>query len=268
MKKTSYFFCFLLVLCWSDRNLSADAGSFASTENANQHAAGSRNSTVLLSENFDYGNVSGALTSISEGVWNAHASAGVGEVQYITSSLTLPGYGASGVGGAAAINLGGAEDVHASFANQTKGVVYYAALTRVNTATASGDYFLHLSNTGTGFRGRVFVRDNDGVLEYGLGGVGTYATKAFAFNTTYLVVVRYLIGSGDTDLYVLDAVPTIEPAAPLVSVEGTAELAVQRIAIRQGAANSRPAVVIDGIRVANTWVDVIGDPIFSDRFAD
>jgi predicted extracellular nuclease/DNA/RNA endonuclease YhcR with UshA esterase domain len=234
---------------------------FASTANANQQSGEFLLSTPLVAEDFNYGNTPGDLTAVSGSVWVAHSSAGTGPVQYITPSLSMPNYGSSGIGGAATISTGGAEDVHIPFTEQTSGILYFAALVSV-TEAQSGDYFLHFSNASTGFRARVFVRDVAGVLQYGLStstSTATYATDAFDYNTTYLVVAKYDIDSGDTNLFVLDEVVSVEPATPLLSLGGTS-LAVQRVAIRQGSAGNRPAATIDGVRVANTWEDVIGLP--------
>lgn len=216
----------------------------------------------IVAEDFDYGMIDGDLTSISGGNWAAHSAAGNGPVQYISSSLTMPNYGSSGIGGAATISQSGAEDVHLPFTQQTTGTLYFAALVDVATATSGGDYFLHFSNASTGFRARVFVRDNAGVLEYGLSpssSTATYAPEAFAYDTTYLVAVKYDIDNGDSTLYVLDAVTATEPITPLVSVAGSGGQTVERVAIRQGGSTSRPAATIDGVRVADNWADLMGE---------
>jgi hypothetical protein len=218
-------------------------------------------STLLVAENFDYGNIPGDLTTVSSGAWVAHSGAGSGPVQYITASLSMPGYGSSGVGGAATISTGGAEDVHRPFADQTSEPVYFSALVNVSTAQ-TGDYFFHLSNAGTLFRARIFVRDSAGNLQYGLGttSAATYSADNFDYDTTYLVVGKYDPVSGDTSLYVLDAAALTEPATPLVTLAGAGAQNVERVAIRQGTAGQRPAAIIDGVRVANSWADVIGEP--------
>jgi hypothetical protein len=155
-------------------------------------------STLLVAENFDYGNIPGDLTTVSSGAWVAHSGAGSGPVQYITASLSMPGYGSSGVGGAATISTGGAEDVHRPFADQTSEPVYFSALVNVSTAQ-TGDYFFHLSNAGTLFRARIFVRDSAGNLQYGLGttSTATYSADNFDYDTTYLVVGKYDPVPGD-----------------------------------------------------------------------
>jgi len=214
-------------------------------------------STLLLEENFDYGDTSGTLVAVSAGNWVSHSGT-TGPVLYITASLSMPKYGSSGIGGAAAISTTGVEDVNRSFAVQTSGTLYYAALVRVITASSTGDYFLHLITGTTTFRARVFVKDVNGTLQFGLGtdsATGTYANTAFSYNTTYLVVVKYNVTSGDTALYVLDAAVSEEPIAPLVLGTGTGS-GVRGFAIRQG--TNRPAAIIDGIRVATTWKDAIG----------
>jgi predicted extracellular nuclease/DNA/RNA endonuclease YhcR with UshA esterase domain len=262
MRRT--WFLFLIVFL----SVFAVMGTVALTASANESgvtavALQSHNApsfTTLVEENFTYGATPGDLTTISGGVWVAHSGATVGPVQYVATGLSMPGYGSSGVGGAATIATTGSEDVNRSFTNQTSGVVYFAALVNISTAR-TGDYFFHVSDASTGFRARVFARNSDGVLQYGLSpstGTGTYATDAFAYNTTYLVVVKYDANSGDSSLYVLDAVTSTEPATALVSLTGTAGQAVQRVAIRQG--TNTPAATIDGVRVANTWEDVIGGP--------
>ncbi len=216
-------------------------------------------STLLLEENFDYGNTPGTLVAVSSGNWISHSGTS-GPVMYITASLSMPKYGSSGIGGAAAISTTGVEDVNRSFAAQTSGTIYYAALVRVITATSTGDYFLHLITGTTTFRARIFVRDVTGTLQFGLGtdsATGTYSSAAFSYNTTYLVVARYDVTGGSTALYVLDAAVPVEPSVPLLTGTGSGS-AVRGIAIRQGTAGQRPAVIIDGIRVATTWEDAIG----------
>jgi len=225
------------------------------TPAAAQRPAPSTTTEPLLVDNFDYGSTPGDLTAVSS--WTAHSVAGTGPVQYVTTGLSMAGYGSSGVGGAATISTSGSEDVNRSFTNQTSGTVYFAALVNVSTA-GSGAYFLHLKDSGTfNFRARVFAKNEAGVLRFGLGDTSTasYATADFSYNTTYLIVVKFNATTGDTALYVLNSGSATEPTTPLLSTTGTAQ-AVEGIAIRQ--ASGGPSATIDGIRVANTWEDVIG----------
>ncbi len=224
-------------------------------------------STLLLSDDFDYGTTAGNLTAVSAGNWISHSGTS-GFVGYTTTSLSMVGYGSSGVGGAATVATTGVEDVNRTFITQTTGTVYFAALVNVSAA-GTGDYFLHLKNATTfGFPARVFAKNDLGVLRFGLSSTSAAAiystTAAFTYNTTYLMVTKYNVGTGATALYVLDAFSASEPATPLVSfITGTLET-VQAIAIRQGSAGARPAATIDGVRVANTWADVVGAPSEAD----
>lgn len=210
---------------------------------------------ALVADNFDYGGSAGNLTAVSGGNWVTHS--GTVAVGYIPTGLSMSGYGSSGVGGAATIATTGSEDVNRSFTDQTSGTVYFAALVNISAAGA-GAYFLHLKDSGTmNFRARVFAQNDGGVLRFGLGdsSTGTYSTVDFNYNTTYLVVVRYNASTGETVLYVSDTVSPTEPATPLLTTPGTAQ-SVQGIAIRQ--ASGGPSATIDGVRIANTWEDVIG----------
>ncbi len=215
----------------------------------------------LLDENFEYGDTPGDLTAVSGGNWVAHSGAGNGPVQYQTSSLSFPGYGSSGIGGSATFAGTGSEDVHRTFPDQTAGDVYYAALVNLSAATSTGTYFLHLSDGGTSnFRGRFFARDSSGTLQFGLsssGSTGTYSDVPFAYNTTYLVVVKFNVTTGDSALYVLDTFSPTEPDTPLLTSTGTG-YHMLAICIRQGA--NGPTGIVDGIRVATTWDEVVGNP--------
>lgn len=217
-------------------------------------------STVLLAEDFDYGLVTGNLTTTSGGNWVAHANIGVGPVQYVATSLSMPGYGSSGVGGAATISTANTEDVNRSFVAQSSGTVYYAALVNVSAA-GTGDYFLHLKDGGTSnFRSRVYAQNSAGVLRFGFAttSTGVYSTAAFSYSTTYLVVTKFNVETGAAALYVLDSFSASEPSSALISFTTGTSLTVSSIAIRQGGTGLRPAVTIDGIRVAKTWEDVVG----------
>jgi len=213
--------------------------------------------TPLWAEDFDYGSTLGNLTTVSAGTWVNHSGT-AGFVTYDPAAgLSMPGYGSSGVGGAATIAASGAEDVNRGFTNQTSGTVYVATLVEVSAAGA-GAYFLHLKDAGTfNFRARVFAKSDAGILRFGLGdtSTGTYSTANFSFNTTYLLVIKFDTTTGNTTLYVLDSSSATEPTAPLLSMAGTAQ-AVEALAIRQ--ASGGPTAIIDGVRVANTWEDAIG----------
>ncbi|MBP7689439.1 MAG: DUF11 domain-containing protein, partial [Thermoflexales bacterium] len=214
-------------------------------------------STVLLAENFDYGLVTGNLTTTSGGNWANHSGASP-YVGYTTTNLSMAGYGSSGVGGAATILTNGAEDVNRVFITQTTGLVYFSALVNASTAGGGGAYFLHLKDASTNFRARVFARNSGSALQFGLDvtGTGVYASGTYSYNTTYLLVGKQNLDTGATALYVLDSFSASEPATPIVSFTTGTTVTVRAVAIRQSTGG--PSAVIDGVRVANTWEDVVG----------
>lgn len=211
----------------------------------------------LLDENFTYGDVGGNLTALSGGNWTAHSAAGTNPIQYTPSGLSLAGYASSGVGGAATFAANSGEDVNRTFAEQTSGTVYLAALVKIASATSGGDYFLHLKNATTGFAARVFARDVSGSLQFGVGTSSTpvWGATNFSYNTTYLVVAKHDMSNGNSDVYVLDTCISSEPAASLATATGTALTSIVAVAIRQGGASTTPAGTVDGIRVATNWAD-------------
>jgi uncharacterized repeat protein (TIGR01451 family) len=214
----------------------------------------------LLEENFQYGGSAGDLTAVSGGNWETTGTVFSSPVQYTPSSLTMPDYSLSGIGGSATFagGSGSRQDVNRTFAAQSSGTVYYAALVNLSSSSATGDYFLHLKdNTTTNFRARLFAQDSSGNLRFGLSsssGTGTYGAEDFSYNTTYLVVVKYDIGTGNSALYVLDGCSGTEPDTPLVTSTGTAT-AMSAMAIRQGS-NSYTGTV-DGIGVGTTWAEAV-----------
>jgi uncharacterized repeat protein (TIGR01451 family) len=208
----------------------------------------------LLDENFDYGATAGDLTAVSGGNWIAHSGGGTNPIQYAINSLEMPSYVSSGTGGSATFFASG-EDVNRTFASQSTGPMYFAAMVNLTSATTGGDYFLHFKNASTGYAARVFARDDaSGNLQYGIGTSSTavYSTTTFAYGTTYLVVAKHDMVTGASDVFVLDACSSTEPM-PLASATGTALAPIVGVAIRQG--SNTPAGTVDGIRVATTWAD-------------
>jgi predicted extracellular nuclease len=213
-------------------------------------------SAPLLDENFDYGGTAGNLTATTAN-WVTH-SAGINPIQYVTSGLTMPSYASSGVGGAATFMTTG-EDDNRTFASQSSGSLYFAALVNLSSAQTAGDYFMHFKNSSTGYAARVFARNSSGNLQFGIGtsSTATWSTTNFSLATTYLVVAKHNMSTGASDIYVLTSCESTEPVTPLASATGTALTPIVGIAIRQGSASNAPAGTIDGIRVANNWADAV-----------
>ena len=217
----------------------------------------------LTNENFDYGNTTGDLTTISGGNWVVHDAGGTtpNPVQYVTSGLTMPTYVSSGIGGSATFMRPG-QDINRGFANQTSGTVYYAALISVSTASTSGDYFMHFRNNGFVYPGRLYAKDNgSGALLFGVATSSTpgptYGATTFSYNTTYLAVIKHDIGTTVSTVYILETCVSDEPTTPLATATGTATTSILGVAIRQGGATSGVIGTVDGIRVGTTWADAV-----------
>ena len=222
-------------------------------------------SSVLLADDFDYGSTPGDLTTIT-GNWVNHS--GTAPIGYITSSLSMTGYGSSGVGGAATVSDpgGSTEDANQAFASQSTGTVYMAALVNLSSFDATGnDYFLHfMDDPGSfGFYGRVYAQDDGagnlqfGIREHSSAPSTVYSATNYSYNTTYLIVVKYDMTAGEASLFVLSDAPATEPGTPdAVSSDGDNAPTLGSAAIRQG--SNTPNGTIDGVRVALDWDGALG----------
>jgi hypothetical protein len=212
---------------------------------------------LLLEENFDY--VAG--TALTTNKWTAHSGAGTNAIKVTASSLSYAGYSASGIGNAAVVTANG-EDVSRSFTPVTpRTPVYVSYLVNVASATVAGDYYLHLGPTplSSNFRSRVFVRRGTTTdkVQFGISGSGTasYSTTDYNLNTTYLLVVKYTFDENGnlSQLFVNPAGATEPTTADASSAEAASSSPVNigTVALRQG--TSSPNLVVDGIRVGNTY---------------
>jgi|GEM_PF-2599914 len=222
-------------------------------------------------------NFTGALTGNG---WTAHSAGGTSVVSTTTGS-TYNGFPGTGVGNAALLGNAGGEDVNITFPNQnTNGQnVYYSALVNITdaAATKSGDYFMHLGTPGgasfTLFAARLYVKITGGVVYFGISNTstGTYGVTAFAKNTTYLIVVKYVLNttsgapganpSTPVSFWVIPSgVPQTELSAGSaeVLVSNAGQVAINAIGLRQGSATASVQTVVDGIRVGTTWESVTG----------
>ena len=257
-------------------------------------------SGVLFTENFVYTGIDGdSLTNTTVGgnIWKSH-SGGAGAakaVQFQNSSLSLPGYAGSGLGGSVTFQSGSrSQDVNANIGTNIKaGALYASFLLKIDSSAAkdtSTEYFFHLFDTsgitnGTTFRARLFVSDGSATNKFKFGlskGTGaklttaniTAGAKLPAFSTTeyntgqtYLVVLKYTFNTAtkkddQVDLFVVDAaIPSSEPAAVLSFQDtGISDLKqIQSVVIRQGgsATATRTLGTIDGIKVFTNWSDIV-----------
>lgn len=223
---------------------------------------------ISPAQTIDDFNYTGNLT---DNGWSVHSGTTTNPIA-TTAGLTYTGYVGSGIGNAALIqNLGG-QDV-----NQTAGVgpystdgdvIYFSFMVNVTeSGTKTGDYFIHIGNrvstsSFTYFCARVFAKVSGGVVNFGISNssTATYGTTNFATNTTYLLVVKYIIstaGNDEADLWVFSSgVPSSEALAGTPEVSNTSTLGqdiVNAIALRQGSSLNSVQTVVDGIRLDTSW---------------
>jgi len=216
----------------------------------------------VFEEDFEFsGNLTGHGYSAHSGTTNSLST---------TDGLTYSGYSNSGIGNAVLIGNAGGEDVHRVFTEQNVNgtVLYVSFLVNVTEPGSSktGDYFIHLGNSAsptsfTLFCARVFVRVVSDSVNFGLSNSTTalYGSTSFSKNTTYLLLVKYVIntdGNDTTSLWVFSSgVPASEELAgspELIHNESAGQDIVDAVGIRQGS-TTQPQAVLDGIRIATLW---------------
>ncbi len=236
-------------------------GADAKTVTCKGYVSTLPSANLLLEENFGY-DAGALLTDVG---WTAHSSAGTNSLITASPGLTYPAY--PSVSGNCATMLGNGEDVHRTFTAQTTGSVYCSFLINVSNTTAAGDYIFHFgpSPIGTDYKGRLFVgRDDSNNVRFGLTKSATVGTAVqwtgynYAYNTTYLVVLKYtIIGDAANDqvcAWINPAFSGPEPAPMLTAVSSETDIGttgVASVAIRQCHADI--VAKFDGIRVATTW---------------
>jgi hypothetical protein len=207
---------------------------------------------VLFQDDFNYSD--GLLTNLSGGTWFYHSGQAndnffvVSEQAQISQSL--------------------GSDVSANLANEpytaaSPVAALYAKFTVMFTTlpSSTGTYFAHFKNagTGTGFRARVWAATagaGAGSFRLGIANTATpveYLPIDLSLNTTYTVVIRYVLATGASTLW-------IDPANEL-STSTTASdaantgTAMSCIGFRQ--ASGQGVVYADDLVVGTTFADVI-----------
>lgn len=237
-----------------------------------------------LMENFSYS--TGQLTSlntglnVSGGTWVNFS--GTGSALTVASpGLTYSGYTASGIGNM--VNMvatsTSAEDAYRAFGTSYTTGEFYAAFMINVTDTArllansstSGDYFMSFlpSSSTTALNDRLSIRKGASGNTFNLGirtssgmAAAVWASADYTPGVTYLIAIRHVIVSGasnDSAFLFVNPALTTTIGTPVVATSqaGTAsDLAdFSRFALRQGV--NTPNVSVDGIRIANSWVNSV-----------
>lgn len=141
-------------------------------------------------------------------------------------------------------------------------VIFYSFLVNVSAGSAISEYCISLRNSAnTAYLGRVFVNVNSGNVKFGISvgssAVSSVAASNYNLNQTYLLVLRYDVGSSTTDSMYLWVNPSTS-VEPLISgadashtnnkpIYGTA---INAFMLHQRATTS-PVYKLDAIRVSN-----------------
>jgi hypothetical protein len=216
---------------------------------------------TLLVENFDYA----VGSAISAQGWAKHSgNASPNDSILVTDGLSFAGYPGSGVGGAANL-VGLNKDQSKTFTSQTTGNVYVSFMMKAAAVNRPG-YFLHLSPSPvtTTFFSRVWINATGSGMA--IGPVVSPALEPATYSPviagqTYLVVVKLDLTSKVSSLFIFSTIPTTEPATAQMTYTETAATSVGAVCLRQysfSGSTTNQNVVVDGIRVANTW-----DALFS-----
>ncbi|MDR3610584.1 MAG: T9SS type A sorting domain-containing protein [Ignavibacteriaceae bacterium] len=221
----------------------------------------------MLSEDFDYP----ASELLKAHGWTAFSGVDTNSITITSPGLSYPGYANSGIGNAVFLTTSG-EDVYRKFDSGdtlNSGSIYVSALIKVISAGPwvnnfpTWDYFLHLGNGSTDYGALLFVSSNESGFRFGISNKPNTVVggRLCNFNTTYLVVIKYSFIAGNSNdvasLFVNPSLLGSEPS-PDASYSGwpSVDLSyVDRIYLRQGSADNAPTLIIDGIRVSNSWGD-------------
>jgi hypothetical protein len=213
--------------------------------------------SLLLEENFAYA----ADALLTDNGWTAHSSGGTAAITVNNGGLTFTDY-ASVSGNAALVDNTG-EDVNKTFTEVSSGAVYVSFLVKVDAIAAGYFFNIGPSTISTTFRGRVFIQDNGGNLQFGLSkgsNTGTFSSNNYSTGTTYLLVLKYEIVDGASNdvvsLFVFEDLDdfSTEPETPTIGplTDGAiTDINPGSVALRQY--SSLQNVVVDGIRISEAW---------------
>ncbi|WP_205502899.1 T9SS type A sorting domain-containing protein [Rufibacter psychrotolerans] len=225
--------------------------------------------------------------------WTTHSpspsntsSGTTGAISIETGSLTYAGL-APAVGNKVLLpgtNSTVSRDINAdvSAVTGTATTAYFSALVNVvdeTQLTEAGDYFMHFGNdagaANTNLFARLFVKKTATGYRLAIQNIssGTPTQTEYpldlVFGTTYLVVVKYEIKTGN-DMATLWVNPTLgatepEGGATNESGTGTGATRFQSINLRNGSAT--PKAYVDEIRVGTTFASVTPGPLSVKEFA-
>jgi hypothetical protein len=213
----------------------------------------------LFVENFNYP-VGDSLTGHG---WTRHSGTS-GTILVGAPGLEFPNYVVTGGNNALLYQNG--EDINKTFDSLTSGSVYTSMLVKITAAVpAAPGYFFHYGRNPFNtfdFRARTWVKASGAGYRIGISPSGNadtvFTTETFALDSTYLIVVKYMVVDAASDsisLWVFkpgdnlttEITPTIGPISM-----AAADISPGSIAFRQFNADQR--IVVDNIQVSTSWM--------------
>ncbi len=228
------------------------------------------NAQTVFEENFNY--TAGSLLNTNGWTPSGTPPSTVNQLLITTPGLVFTGYPAASGNATTLMTTG--EDVFRAFTAKNSGSVYLSFLMNVQSAQATGDYFIAISpsTSQTNYYARTHLKSSGNGFLIGLSksneltGGYVYGKTTLNFNTTYLVVVKHkflTVAAADTtndeeSVFVISgAIPTTEPTTPEIgpytqsTKSDPKDLGI--ITIRQGSTTAAPALKLDGIRILTSW---------------
>lgn len=227
------------------------------------------NAQTIFEENFNYT----AGTMLNANGWTPSGSppSTVNQLLVTSPGLTFTGYPPAAGNATTLANTG--EDVYRSFTSQKQGSVYLSFLMNVQSAQATGDYFIAISpsTSQTNYYARTHLKSSGQGYLIGLSksnelsGGYVYGTTNYSFNTTYLVVVKHSFlgtaadSTNDTEqVFVMSGtIPSTEPTTsqigPYTQTTKSDPKDLGYVTIRQGTSTAAPALKLDGVRILTSW---------------
>ena len=216
---------------------------------------GAAEATVYFSTNFSSGYTTGNL--VGQNGWT--------QITTNTNPIQV-------AGGQAVLGTSG-QDAYATFSTPAAPTVgtsfYYSASVRLTAAQSSGDYFLHVTDTGgsSQFFGKVFAKSSGAGFVLGISGtsnVPTYGSTLLNFNTDYQVVVAWdTIAGTSNDPLTIFVNPNSTDRSSLTAYvvggfSGTQIEAWQvgAINLRQGNSSAAPSVRVSSVAAGSSLADV------------
>jgi len=222
----------------------------------------------IKTEDFNY---TAGSTLVGQGGWALTGTSTTNPILVTSPGLSYSNYAGSGNFNAVTLATSG-EDVNLPFTPAvTSGSILASAMISVTSAQTTGDYFLHFGDGGTAnFYGRVYVRaDATSGIDFALmHSSGTPSTWTSAYSNTgfptHLIVLQYTFNGSTLDdvvsLWIDPVLPLTPCSMPIPTLTATATVAdaasISSINLRQGSATAAPGVIVDGIRVGQSCLDL------------